>query len=79
MSIHRYIAERREEGVFIQRLESIVPQQEEGVMAISIAGGGNPDDLAREAAESHFQRHPDRKKVFIIASSRSVDWRWDEA
>jgi hypothetical protein len=78
MSIHRYIAERRQEGIFVQRLESPLPLEDEGMMAVSIAGGGSPDDLAREAAESHFQRHPDRKKVLIIASSRTVDWRWDE-
>jgi hypothetical protein len=78
MSIHRYVAERREDGISVQRVESPVVQKEEGVMGISIAGGGDPDDLAREAAELHFQRHPERKKVLIIASSRSVDWRFDE-
>ena len=77
MSIHRYIAERREDGLFVQKLDAPHPPQEEGVMAVSIAGGGSPDDLAREAAESHFERHPDRTKVFIIASSRSVDWSWN--
>lgn len=78
MSIHRFVAERRQEGIFVEPLESPVLQTEEGVMAVSIAGGGSPEGLAREAAESHFQRHPDRKKVLIIASSRSVDWRWDK-
>ncbi len=72
------MAERREEGIFIQKLELPILHKEEGVMAVSIAGGGSPDELAREAAESHFQRHPERKKVLIIASSRTMDWRWDE-
>ena len=79
MPIHRYIAERREAGVSIQEVEAVALQREEGVMAVTIAGAGEPVALAREAAESHFQRHPDRSKVFIIASTRSVDWRWDEA
>jgi hypothetical protein len=76
MSVQRYVAERRDEGTFVQKVETPILQKEDGVMAVSIAGAGDPDDLAREAAESHFARHPERKKVFILVSSRS-DRRWE--
>ena len=78
MPVQRYIAELREGKVYLERVDAEILPREHGVMGLSIAGSGEPEDLAREAAVSHFERHPERKKVFITASSRSVDWTWND-
>ncbi len=84
MSIHRFIAERRDSGVFLQKMEATVARTGEvlptegGLMGVAIAGEGDPDALARAAAEAYFERHPEDKKVFVLASTRSVEWTWKE-
>jgi hypothetical protein len=67
-----YIAERRLEAVALQRVEWTALRREEGMMGLAVAGAGGPDELAREAATLHFDRHPERKRVWIVVTSGAV-------
>ena len=71
--IQRYLAERAAQGITLQKLAAFVVETLEGVMTVAITGPLPPDALALEAATVHFERHPERTKVFVIASSGPVD------
>jgi hypothetical protein len=71
------MGELRDGAVFLERGPDEGPIViDEGVMGVSVVGAGDPDDLAREAAEVHFRTHPDRSKVLIIVSTRTNDNGW---
>ncbi len=63
----RFLAERREDSVDLQRVSADLPIAEGGIMRIVITGAGNVAELALIAARCHFDMHPERKKAFIIA------------
>jgi hypothetical protein len=63
----RFLAERRDGSIDLERVPVDLPASEGGVMRIVITGLGNAEELARIAARCHFQMNPDRKRAFIIA------------
>ncbi len=67
-----YIAERALEGMALQRMEWTALRREEGMMGLAVAGAASADELAREAATLHFDRHPERKRVWIVVTSGVV-------
>ena len=77
LPIYRYKGELRDGQLILDRTaDDAAIELAAGVMGVSIVGAGNPDQLAREAAEVHFREHPERTKVFIVVSSRPGDDGW---
>jgi hypothetical protein len=68
----RYVAERQDESIHLERVSADLPLAEGGVMRIVIAGAGSSAELAAIAARCHFDMHPDRKKALIVALGTSA-------
>jgi hypothetical protein len=71
--IQRYLAERTADGITLEQLASLVADAIEGVMTVAVTGSLHPDALALEAAKVHFERYPERTKVFVITTSGPSD------
>ena len=71
MPYARFIAERQDDAIYLEKVSADLPIAEGGVMRMVITGAASAAELASIAARSHFDMHPDRKRAFIIALSTS--------
>jgi hypothetical protein len=60
-----FIVERRGEALVVERVADA--SSVGNIVAIVIAGAGQPAELAREAAIEHFSRNPERMRVLVYA------------